>query len=326
MKKSAQKAYFALLLALLLVVLPGCAQKEQKTDIPVRFATQSEGQELLLSNEAYLEGLNQNDLNYRLQKKDGTLEEYKTFAAEQVQDFTEEEKSLISGEIDKIEAICQEQGYHLPALDEVVFVKSTMADECYASAYTHGTTVYLGAELLDWVLSEGDDELQNLFSDIIAHELFHCYTRNNPDFRTELYALLGFTVQEEDFVFGDAVAERMISNPDVEHHNSWATFRINGEDIPCTVVYATQQPFEQEGDNFFDTGMTGLVPVDDLNTMYSSEEAENFWDVFGRNTDYVIDPEETLADNFSLAILNRDEERELQTPELVENIRTYLKG
>lgn len=325
MKKRTQQAYFALLLAIALVVLPGCAQKEQKTDIPVRFAAQSEGQELLLGNEAYLEGLNQNDLSFRLQKKDGTLEEYKTFAAQQVQDFSEDEKSLISGEIDNIEAICQEQGYHLPELDEVVFVKTTMAEECYAAAYTHGTTVYLGAELLEYVRS-GSEGVQSWFSDIIAHELFHCYTRNDTDFRTDMYALLGFTVQQEDYVFGDAVAERMISNPDVEHHNSCATFRINGQDIPCTVVFTTEKPFEKEGDSFFDAMVTGLVPVDDLNTMYTSEEAENFWDVFGRNTDYVIDPEETLADNFSFAILNRDEERELQTPEQVEKIRAYLKG
>lgn len=118
MKKSTEKACLALFMAMLLVLLPGCAQKEQKTHIPVRFAAQSEGRELLLSNEAYLEGMNQNDLNFRLQKKDGTQEEYRSFIAEQALDFTEEEQALVNGEIDKIEAICQEQGYHLPELVE----------------------------------------------------------------------------------------------------------------------------------------------------------------------------------------------------------------
>ena len=39
----------------------------------------------------------------------------------------------------------------------------------------------------------------------------------------------------------------------------------------------------------------------------------------------MIDPEEALADNFSFAILNHDEERALKTPELVESIRACLK-
>lgn len=322
MKQKPNRGIFVLALFLVLTVLPGCAPKEAKDDVLLHFADRAEGQTLLLSNEAYLEGLTQNDLNFRMQKLDATLEEYKEFAAEQVLDFTEEEKNIISEEINRFYDRCREQGYHLPELDQVTFVKTTSANECNAGAYTQGTTVYLGVDALKCALSE-DKEARSWFSEIIPHELFHCFTRTDPEFRTEMYSILGFTVQEEDFVFEDAVRERIISNPDVEHHNSYATFRINGEDIPCAVVFTTEHPFEKKGDSFFDSAATGLVPIDDLNTMYSSEEAENFWDVFGRNTDYVVDPEETLADNFAFTILNRDET--MKTPELLESIRTYLR-
>lgn len=35
---------------------------------------------------------------------------------------------------------------------------------------------------------------------------------------------------------------------------------------------------------------------------YTKEQASNFDEVFGKNTGYVIDPEECMADNFSFAV------------------------
>ena len=60
-----------------------------------RFADREEAAELLLGNRAYYENLSQNDLNYRMQKLDATLEELEAFTAEQTLDFTEAEKAAI---------------------------------------------------------------------------------------------------------------------------------------------------------------------------------------------------------------------------------------
>ncbi len=131
---------------------------------------------------------------------------------------------------------------------------------------------------------------------------------------------------DADFELSDAIRERMISNPDVEHHDAWASFDIRGQKRDCVVVFTTGRPFEQPGDSFFDDMVTGLVPIDDLSTMYTSDDASNFWDVFSRNTDYVIDPEETLADNFSYAILyGLDNPDDYANPEIIEAIETILK-
>ncbi len=70
---------------------------------------------------------------------------------------------------------------------------------------------------------------------------------------------------------------------------------------------------------------TGLVPTDDLSVMYTLDDAANFWQVFGRNTDYVVDPEETMADNFSYAILYGTEGREYPTPEIIQAIDAMLR-
>ncbi len=320
------KKYALLSLCLAVLLTAGISRAEEKF-FSYRFADADEAAELLLSNRAYYENLSQNDLNFRLQKHNGTLKELETLTAKQTLDFTDEEKAAIDSAMEKIEEACEKHGYTLPAEDSIIFAKTTMQEECNAAAYTHGTQIYLGEQILRYGLI--DDPAEKLyFQEVISHELFHCLTRSHPEFRKDMYGILGFTVVEEDYDFPQAVSDVIISNPDVEHHNSYASFEIGGEMKDCTVIFTTDHPFEQPGDNFFTGMMTGLVPVDDLSVIYTSDDAANFWDVFGRNTNYVIDPEETLADNFSFIMTYGPagyNGAAYNTPELIESIDAYLK-
>ena len=311
-----------MLICALLALAPALAEDVM---FNYRFADAEEAAELLLSNRAYYENMNQIDLNFRMQKFDATLEELEAFVATQTLDFTEAEKAAIDGAMTGIEATCRERGYALPTVDGIVFAKTAMLEECEAGAYTHGTQIYLGQYSMEVALSEVPEYVE-FFREIVAHELFHCLTRNHPDFRAAMYAILGFTVAEADYDFAPAVRERIISNPDVEHHNSCAAFNINGEMVDCAVVFTTTKPFQKPGDSFFDVMVPGLVPVDDLSTMYTSDDAANFWEVFGENTDYVIDPEEALADNFRYTIVYGLDGKEYETPEIIEAIDAYLRS
>ena len=317
------KRFLTLLLTFaVLLALPASAEGGK---FAYRIADAGEAAELPLSNRDYYENLNQNDLNFRMQKTGATLEELEAFTAAQTLDYTDAEKAAVDAAMSAIEAACAERGYDLPATDGIVFAKTTMAEECDAGAYTHGTQIYLGQSMMEFAVSDDPDDVAS-FREVVAHELFHCLTRNHPDFRAAMYAILGFTVVDSDYEFSPAIRDAIISDPDVEHHNSYAAFRIDGEMRDCAVIFTTQKPFEQPGDNFFDGMVTGLVPVDDLSTMYTADDAANLWDVFGRNTDYVIDPEETLADNFSWAILYGPDGADYPTPEIIEAIDATLKG
>ena len=311
------------LILILSLLIPACLAESNA--LGYRFADADEAAQLLLSNRHYYDNLTQNDLNYRLQKLDATLEALEAFAAEQTLDYTDAEKERIDQSLALIEKNCAERGYALPPMDDIVFAKTTMLEECGAGAYTHGTQIYLGERLMERGFDD-DPKIQAYFDSVVAHELFHCLTRNHPDFRAAMYGILGFTVVDEDYVFPPEIREQIISNPDVEHHNAYAAFEINGEKKNCVVLFTTPKPFEQEGDSFFDEMVTALVPVDDLSTMYTSEDAANFWDVFGRNTDYVVDPEEAMADNFSYIIIYGLDGMEYQTPEIIQAIDELLKA
>ena len=298
-----------------------------------RFADREEGISLLLGNTEYYNNLNQNDMDYRAQKKGATLEEVQEFTAKQVSEFSEEEKQAIARTMSEIESILDGNGYVLPETDELVFVRTTQLEEGGAEAYTHKTEIYYGDEAMEGMLSD-DEEVQRIANELMCHEIFHCLTRNNPQFREDMYSIIGFTMQDEDFELEQEVYELAYSNPDVDHRNSYATFTINGEEINCFPVLMVE-PFEKEGEDyvsFISHMMIGLVPVDDTSTYYSvldDEEIFNeYFDVVGRNTGYVIDPEECMADNFSYAVVNGKDGRggePYRNPEIVDKIIDYLK-
>ena len=309
--------------------------RKKNTKIKYRFADLKEARNLYLSNTEYLNNFNQYDLDYKLNKKNATLEEFKTFGVSQMLEFTDEEKELISKQIKEMEKTLENQNLSLPFNEEIIFIKSTQKEENGSVAYTHGTQIYLGEEFM-YQMEDMDENIRQKFSvhQTFWHELFHCMTRANKTFRKDMYSIIHFTIMDKDFTIPKSISEISISNPDVEHHDSYATFNINGKDIDCYIVFTASKPFINPGDSFFNCMQTCIVPIDSKGEFYLSKDAINFWEIFGKNTSYVIDPEECLADNFSYAILNEEFgnyvvckyfELNFKNPEIIEKIINYLK-
>ncbi len=302
---------------------PGSSESAVETTqkIPYSFATKEDGVKLLMSNTEYYDGFTQNDLDYKFQKKGAEMDEYLEFAKEQVLDFSDEERKVIEDAMTFIEDQIKENGYVLPRLDPIVFINTTQKEECGAAAYTHGTQIYLNAAYF----AEADTDLVN---EVMAHEVFHCLTRSTPEFRKDMYKIIHFTVQDEEYELPPSVKEYFINNPDVEHHNAYATFTIDGKKIDCFAALVTTKHFEKEGDSFFNCMTTALVPVDGSDIYYTPEDTSDFDDIFGTNTGYVIDPEECMADNFSYAITYGKEGpggEGYANPEIIDSIIDYLK-
>ena len=140
-----------------------------------------------------------------------------------------------------------------------------------------------------------------------------------------MYSLIHFTILDHEIDVPEEIRKQIIANPDVEHHDNYATFTIGGEKKDCYLVFLTDSIFEKEGDTFFNGMYSGVVPLDG-SAVYRVDEVADFWDVVGRNTEYVEDPEEAMATNFAYAITNLDTGyAEFASPEILEGIVEYLK-
>ncbi|MBR5178973.1 MAG: Ig-like domain-containing protein [Lachnospiraceae bacterium] len=287
------------------------------------YATKEEGINFLMSNKDYLNGFSQYDLDYKTKKNNATMDEYLEYAKDQVMEFTEIDKFIIDTAMDDIAERLAYYNLTLPEMEHITFIKTSMLEEDLgAGGYTHGTQIYIG--MFNMECFKYDDYYDDLL-EFLAHEIFHCLTRNNPDFRKDMYSFIHFTVQDEEFVIPPSVMEHFISNPDVGHHNSYATFNINGEDIDCFLALIALEPFENAGDSFFDSMATAIVPIDGTDIFYLPEDTSNFYDLLGLNTGYVVDPEECMADNFKFTIIH-GLDWDYATPEIPEAIWAYLGG
>lgn len=289
----------------------------------IRFASKDEGQKLILGNNQYYDRLSQMDIDWRARKEGATLDVLKSFAQEQVMEFTQIEIDLVMNSVSFIEHRLDLIECQLPLPEEIVFVKTTMKDESEASGYTTRNIIFLNESILK--------EYYPLtwLNTLIAHELFHCITRHSPKFRKEMYALIGFTVMDHDIEFPEYVRRVIMANPDVEHIDSYAEFTINGEKRKCTLlpfyVSSWAEAYASQGKSarFFKNMKVVLVPLDNLGNPVDLDDASDFWDKMGRNTDYVNAPEECLAVNFSDAILF-GLQKKYKSPQLIEAIHDTL--
>lgn len=294
----------------------------QRKMLSWRLASAVEGKELLLSNDVYYNRLNWNDISHRLQRKGGTVEELKLFAASLIKDFTEEEMTLVNETVEWFLLMCKEDVYNLPPMDEIVFVRSTLHDEFGASGYSSGMQIYLGDELFLRLKSDGEQAMIR-FRHTLVHEMFHCMTRSNPDFRAAMYRIIKFKVEEKEYEFPDEISSCILHNPDVDHMNSHATFTINGKKTECVMICMCP-PYENEGEGLSDL-LIGFVPIDDLSMLYSLNDISDFWDVVGKNNDYILDPEEIMAKNFADALVYGIDGRDYPNPEIIQEVLAYLQ-
>ena len=87
------------------------------------------------------------------------------------------------------------------------------------------------------------------------------------------------------------------------------------------------------GGSLFDYVNIGLVPLDDgfepvrkdgRTVIVPLERATDFYTQVGRNTGYVINPEECLADNFAYAVC--DLKSDLPDPEISQRILSVIRN
>ena len=313
------------LFLLLLLLMTGCfAQKKPAmTDDSMMdhaYESKEEAVEILRSLDYYFDDFSRYALDYKTDQKDATLQDYMDFAIQQMEEFSEDEKNAIDALLAEINADAEKAGITLPALDRITFVKTTQLEECGSLAYTHGTMIFFGDNFLDQIESNHD-----YAKEIMWHEIFHCLTRNNPEFRKDMYSIIHFTVNDTDYGVPEVLKDSYIPNPDVEHHDAYASFNINGEMKDCYLVFYATKPYEKKGDVFFDCMGIALVPIDGSNTFYPSDQCSNMNDVMGSNTGYLIDPEECMADNFRFAMTYGRDGKEYQSPEIIDAILSYLE-
>ena len=196
------------------------------------------------------------------------------------------------------------------------FVKTDGSDEAGA-AYTRHDTIILSQRKIDPALRDATPATRHHFAFLIAHETAHVFSRTHPKLRERLYARLGFR-HVGPIDVGPELSSRRITNPDgpTTEHVIGVRGAEGGEFEAALFLYSKHDRYAPEfGRNLFGYVRVGLFPVERAGDGFRFRQAdgkmpegldpkkiEAFMNQVGRNTEYIIHPDEILADNLAILL------------------------
>ena len=283
----------------------------------VRFASVEEGAEILGRKDEFIQRLSAFDRAARM-KTDRSISEaeFLKFAKGNVLTWNESEKAKIEAAIASIRPALDALSLSLPKI--VNLVKTTGAEEG-RSFYTRDTAIVMPEK-------ETDEADSSLLKKTIAHELFHILSRGNPALREKLYESIGFTKCSE-VEFPSELRSRKITNPDAPRNDHAIQIRVGGEEVRAVpILFSNVAKYDvNRGGEFFNYLQMSFLQIPRMSSaqpvLAAPEEVSGFFEQIGRNTEYVIHPEEILADNFAFLILD---EHNVPSPEIPEKMRLIL--
>ncbi|MEM1217675.1 MAG: hypothetical protein AAGH79_02130 [Bacteroidota bacterium] len=264
------------------------------------------------------------------------LDDYKSFLQADVTPFTEDDQILLTKVFREAFDLCEslERGL-FP--DTVRLIKTKMAHYGPSVYYTREKCIIIPENVLEVPDYDG------LLS-VMLHEVFHIYSRYQPKQREALYQLIGFE-RYPDLQFSDSLQLRLLQNPDgVDIH--WVVKLETGPNKSKWVtplLTASQWQFSPDRTQFFDYLSFNLFEVDrqkEPAQVLSKSDGSSTLDFslmpayFRRikdNTQYIIHPDEVLADNFVILALAEKEKERLKTfsqegLKLLSDMRKILTG
>ncbi len=244
------------------------------------------------------------------------LSDYRHYLRKDVLSFTPSEKALLEKVFKKVYLYCNKLSPNLLG-PETKLIK------------THGThygsTVYYTREncivIPKFVLTQGNEDA---IYGTMLHELFHIYSRYHEPERNALYALIGYKDigPVSNLQMDSTLKKRLLLNPDGVDYGY--AIKLETEDSPPTlaipIIKANTDEFLPSRPAFFsylDFALYKISPPfsrlikvhndEKSNTTITSNQMTNYLHQIKDNTNYIIHPDEILADNFMYLIRSKEQ-------------------
>jgi hypothetical protein len=302
------------------------AQIKLGSDITVAFATIDEGKNILTTRDDFVCRLSPFDRAARMKTDaDVSEEDYLEFVGKNVLAWNDIEKQQIISAFQTIQT--KLETLSLPFPKKILFIKTTGNEEGGASYTRANAIVFPKADLTAPITK---------IRKTLSHELFHIMSRENPDLREKLYAAIGFEKCNE-VAFPLELKSRKITNPDAPRNDHCIRLQIGGNECwAIPILFSSTEKYNvNRGGEFFNylkfqfllverNDNSAVKPIYDGQKpkLVDIQQTSGFFEQVGKNTRYIIHPEEILADNFALLVL---EDRNTPSPEIIKKLEKILR-
>ena len=271
----------------------------------VHFADVRDGVAALTQRDVFLEQLSPFDYQVRL-KTDQQVGEQDLLAhiPPHVAAWTPEEIARLTPVLETLATKLAPWKVPLP---RAILLIKTDGQEDAGAAYTRGDAIVLPQRMVDGSRKSLDK--------LLPHELFHVLSRHNPALRQALYRTIGFR-QTNEVQLPETLRSRKITNPDAPLNDQYISVTQNGRQMELMpVLFSKTERYDPARGGTLFTYLTFKLMalegapgkhrpmlVSGQPVLYDAAQVPGFFEQVGRNTDYIIHPEEILADNFVMLL------------------------
>ncbi len=268
------------------------------------------------------------------------LSQYQLFLRKDVSSFTKTEQQYVQKAfLEASNLVSQISTQILPK--EIKLIKTKANHYGKSVYYTRENCIIIPNNVLE---TQDYDE----FMSTMMHEIFHIYSRFNPEKRKKLYALIGFkNLLQKDLTIEDSLRQRILLNPDgvdfaqfIDIQACKSCKKISA--VP--IIFANEFNYRTEKPDFFNYLTFNIFQIEKQGKhafqVYSKRNGDpllnvaqmpSFNEQIGDNTGYIIHPDEILADNFMLLCLknktpDRIDKLSQNGKELLEKIRLIIQS
>lgn len=255
---------------------------------------------LLDTTDAYFERVRVRDIALQLGTPVAEIKDtaalraaYPVALAAEVRPFEPAERTLLLEQFRKLFPVLEERFPGLwPARIELVKVTGTHFGS--AAFYTREMGIYFPAAQLRYPPEA------NVLRQILLHELFHLISRRHRDRQADWYATIGFTPPDHPIQLPDSLRANRLLNPDGIPED-WI-IRLDSL-VALPVIYRADRV--APGLSFSDALQSAYLPLVLEAGRYrvappgrNPARTRAFLRLTGGNTNYIIHPDEILAENF----------------------------
>jgi len=307
----------------------------------VSLTSQEEGKSILSTRDVYVQCLSSFERSARRNvEKSFSEEEFMLFQANQVLPWPAEDIENLKEVIASLNRRLEKFGEGLNLPPKLVLNLTTGKEEGGAAFCRGSNGIFLPRNQVNWSLGGSVEAL-------LAHELWHIVSRNlKPGTRDKAYSLIGFEALGTPLEFPTHLQPKRITNPDAAlfEHYLPLSFLDGSETInlvPITISNTTIH-HKDEGTFFKYVQLTGLIVqrsegvdegegkwalTNELFPMNYDGLPKEFWEKIGRNTSYIIHPEEIMADNFKMLVFEEHLSPEsVPTPSILYALDSLLRN
>ncbi len=309
----------------LAAALFACAAPLAQAEVVI--ATPAQGAAIIQQDDEFVAALTPADLSIRLRREGGTADDLQALYAAEILPWTDAERARLEAMLVRVGPGVTSVQRWLP--QDVLLVKNSDRIDG-GLPHTRVNAIFFGPDL-----PEGDAALDEIF----FHELFHVLSRQAA--RTDaaqqdaLYGIIGF----ERCMSLDLPAEvraRMFTNPDAPDVNHVLQAQGQPADIYLTpLLTADPAHYDPSITRLFDyfeldfikvrrdaaTGRCSAVIENGALADFGDQGVPLLFARAGANTDYVLHPEEMMADNFAQLMMGRTD---APNPEVQQRLATLL--